>query len=233
MLSDSELIEVHARALFTHDARSRILSVNEPWGASPAPRMFFGRTRGGNLWRFRADLPDELFEELEALCAGEPADAELRSPPRNSDACARLLEAHAPVRETSAGPAYYFGEYPEPSGQTRAVTQANAELLRGGFEEFVEELPSAQPFFALVEGGRAVSLCRSVRITPAAHEAGVETLPEFRGRGYAADATAAWARAVKSLGAEPLYSTSWENTASRALAKKLNLTQYGSDFEIT
>ena len=35
-----------------------------------------------------------------------------------------------------------------------------------------------------------MSVCRSVRITPAAHEAGVETLPEFRGKGYAQDVVA-------------------------------------------
>jgi len=72
-----------------------------------------------------------------------------------------------------------------------------------------------------------------VRITPEAHEAGVESLPEFRGRGYATDVVAAWALLVKSLGALPLYSTSWENTASQAVATKLQLVQYGGDFHIT
>src|ERR1051325_177795 len=55
------LLDVHARALFTHDERSRLLSVNEPWGGrDPAPRIYLGRTRAGNLRRFRADLPEEL-----------------------------------------------------------------------------------------------------------------------------------------------------------------------------
>jgi RimJ/RimL family protein N-acetyltransferase len=234
VLTDRELLDVHARALFTYDARSRLLTVNEPGGGGgSAPRMFLGRTRAGNIWRFRADLPDELIEELEALCADEPAAAESQSRPRHAEAYARLLEAHAPVRGQWAGPAYRFTEYPEPSRPTHAVKEADAELLRGGFEELVEELPAWQPFVALIEDGRAVSVCRSARIGDAAHEAGVETLEEFRGRGYAKDVTAAWARAVKSQGAEPLYSTSWENTASRALAKTLRLAQYGTDFQIT
>ncbi len=96
-----------------------------------------------------------------------------------------------------------------------------------------EELPDWQPFLALVEENRAVSVCRSVRITPDAHEAGVETLPEFRGRGYAKDMVAGWARAVQSLGALPLYSTSWDNTASQAIAKKLHMKLYGADFHVT
>lgn len=223
----------HVRALFIHDARSRLLSVNEPGGGPPAPRLFFGRTRAGNLWRFRADLPGPLVEELEALCKDEPAGGEFRSPPRHAARYVRLLEAHAPVRALEAGPAYRFVEYPEPSRPPLALTQKEAGALRDGFAEFVVELPDWQPFLALLEEGRAVSVCRSVRITAEAHEAGVETLPEFRGRGYAADVVAGWALLVRSLGATPLYSTSWENAASQALARKLRLAAYGADFHVT
>jgi len=70
-------------------------------------------------------------------------------------------------------------------------------------------------------------------ITPAAHEAGVETLADFRGRGYAKDVVAGWARLVQFMGAIPLYRTSWENTASQAVAKKLSLLSYGADFQIS
>ena len=233
MLNDDELMDLHVQALFTHDARSRLVSVNVPGGGGVAPRLFIGRTRTGCLWRFRADLPETLVEELEALCADEPAGEELHGTPRHAEAYVRLLDGHAPVRSVEAGPAYHFTEYFEPSRPLLALTETNAEILRGGFEGLVEELPAWQPFFALVEDGRAVSVCRSVRITPAAHEAGVETLPEFRGKGYAKEVVAGWARAVQSTGAVPLYSTSWENTASQALAKKLRLAPYGDDFHIT
>jgi RimJ/RimL family protein N-acetyltransferase len=232
-MDDLELMAARARALFTHDARARLLSVNEPGGGGPAPRLFLARTRRGNLWRFRADLPQPLVEELLALCREEPAGDDLRSRPRHADAYVRLLEAHAPVREVEAGPAYRFAECPEPERRPLALTPGDAAMLRGGFQDFVEELPDWQPFLALLEGGRAVSVCRSVRITPEAHEAGVETLPEFRGRGYARDVVAGWALVVRSLGAVPLYSTSWENAASQAVARKLGLMQYGADFHIT
>lgn len=234
MLDDRELLDAHARALFTHDGRSRLLAVNEPGGVgAPAARLFFARARTCNLWRFREDLPEALVGKLEALCADEPVGAEFEGAPRYADEYARLLEAHAPVREREAGPAYYFEEYAEPSGQLVTVTESDAELLRGGFEDLLDELPAWQPFVALVENGRAVSVCRSVRITGAAHEAGVETLPEFRGRGYAKDVTARWARVVRDAGALPVYSTSWENTSSQAVARKLGLTLYAADFHIT
>ena len=145
----------------------------------------------------------------------EPVGMEFHSPPRYLEAYVRLLETHAPMHRLWMGPAYHFTEYPEPSRPLLALTTTNAERLRGGFEELIAELPAWQPFLAIVEEGRAVSVCRSVRITPAAHEAGVETLSDFRGRGYAPDVVAGWARVVQSLGAMPLYSTSWENSASQ------------------
>lgn len=233
MVNEQELMTAHVRALFTHDVRSRLLFINEPGGGHPAPRLFFGRTRKGNIWRFRADLPETLIEELEALCRDEPVREELRSPPRHTASYVRLLEAHAPVRKLETGPAYYFAEYPEPSRPTLALTKKDAGILRDGFEDFVAELPEWQPFMALLDEGRAVSVCRSVRVIPEAHEAGVETLPEFRGKGYAKDVVAGWALLVRSMGAAPLYSTSWENTASQALAGKLRLVLYGADFHIT
>ncbi len=233
MLSDQELMDMHVRALFTHDARLRLLSVNEPWGTGTAPRLFFGRTRAGDLWRFRADLPERLGAELEALCADEPVGTDFHDLPRHFEDCVRLLDRHAPVRERGSGPAYYFTEYFEPSRPLLAITETNVECLRGGFEDLLGEVPAARPFVAIVEEGRAVSVCRSVRITPAAHEAGVETLPDFRGQGYAQDVVAGWARLVRALGAVPLYSTSWENNASQAVAKKLHLVLYGTDFHVT
>ena len=232
MLTAQELMAIHIQALFTHDANSRLLFVNEPGGGTPSPRLFLGRTREGNLWRFRADLPETLVEELEALCVDEPIGKELHTPPRHVESYVRLLETHAPVCELSLGPAYHFTQYLEPSRPVLAITETNGGALRGGFEELVAELPDWQPFVALVEGSRAVSVCRSVRITPAAHEAGVETLPDFRGQGYAKDVVAGWARFVHSMGALPLYSTSWENTASQAVAKKLQMELYGADFHV-
>lgn len=235
MLTDLELMNIHASALFTQNIESRLLFVNEPDGTEiPAPRLFLGRTRAGNVWRFHADLPENLCEELDALCADEPPlSVEFDEPPRHLETFVRLLEKHAPVQEVPSGPAYQFTGYNPPSKSLLvAVTEDKPETLQGGFEKLIEELPAWQPFVALVEKTSAVSVCRSVRITAEAHEAGVETLPDFRGKGYAGDVTAEWARRVKAAGAVPLYSTSWENNASRAVARKLHLKCYGADFSI-
>ena len=145
----------------------------------------------------------------------------------------RLLEKHAPIKSVSNGPAYYFSEDISPSRQPIDVPEDHAMRLRRGFEALIAELADWQPFVALIVDGHAVSVCRSVRITPEAHEAGVETLPDFRGRGYAADVAAAWTSRVRAQGAIPLYSTSWENDASQAVARKLHLACYGADFSIS
>lgn len=234
MLINLELMNFHVRALFTHDAESRLLFVNEPDNAvMPASRLFLGRTHQGNVWRFRADLPEKLCEELDALCADEPPlNAELNELPAHFEKFVRLLESDLTVENASTGLAYHFVEHETTSNRLLKVTEDNAEVLHGGFEKLVEELPAWQPFVALVEGNRAVSVCRSVRITAEAHEAGVETLPEFRGNGYAQEVTAEWARLVQNSGAIPLYSTSWENKASQAVARKLRLKCYGVTFGI-
>jgi hypothetical protein len=70
------------------------------------------------------------------------------------------------------------------------------------------------------------------RAVHARHEAGVETAAASR-RGHAPAVVAAWAAAVRALGAEPLYSTSWQNSASRAVARKLGLVPCGRDLHIT
>ena len=185
-----------------------------------APRFFLGRTPDGNRWRFRDDVPDAVAVQLETLCEDEPAPADLREPPLHDADYRRMLATHAPIEETWAGPGYRFPEdLPPPIDGVVRLTASNAALLRDGdLEPWLEDIGQSDPLVALVHDGRAVSICGSVRITPEAHEAGVVN---------------AWAGAVRELGAEPLYSTSWENTASQAVARKLRLIPYAADYWLT
>jgi RimJ/RimL family protein N-acetyltransferase len=56
----------------------------------------------------------------------------------------------------------------------------------------LSELQFWEPCFAKLLDGKAVSICFSSRIAVEYNEVGVETLPDFRGKGYAAEAVAAW-----------------------------------------
>lgn len=229
--SEQDLMKMHVEALYAHDDQGRLQTVNEPNG-DRVPRFFFGRTPVGNVWRFHADLPADLVDQLEALCVKEPIHTDFRRPQYWSEYM-NILEQHSPVEESGGGPAYRFPDrIPATSMNVVEITTDNAEILSRGFEEWVSEIPHVQPFLAVVVADRPVSLCRSVRITSQAHEAGVKTHPEFRREGYATDVVAAWATAVQKIGCIPLYSTTWENTASQGLAENLSLVQYGADFSI-
>jgi predicted GNAT family acetyltransferase len=113
------------------------------------------------------------------------------------------------------------------------VTPDNATVLSPYLEDWSNDVASGVPMTAVLQDGKAVSVCGSVRTTPQAHEAGVETHPDFRGHGYGARVVAAWAKAVHEMARVPLYSTSWENEPSRALPKKVGLMQYGVDLHFT
>ena len=73
-ISDWDLMQIHVSALYRQDDRHRLLAVNEPGDPRPddppPPRLYLGRTRAGNLWRFRHDLPEALIAELEAVLRG-------------------------------------------------------------------------------------------------------------------------------------------------------------------
>ena len=114
-----------------------------------------------------------------------------------------------------------------------AIGQENAELLCHYFKNWLPDIAYRQPFMALAEGDNAVSLCASVRISEVVHCAGVETHIDHRRRGYALDVVAGWANSVRSRGATPFYSTSWDNIASQRVACRLGFVLAGVDFHVT
>ncbi|WP_282942615.1 kasugamycin N-acetyltransferase AAC(2')-IIb [Paenibacillus sp. RC67] len=224
------LMEYHAEALFTHDQNMRLRTINEPWpGETMAPRFFLGRSiEGISICRFRYDVPETLIKRLEDLCGDEPNLRDYPTKPKHFEAYMKLLQ----TERFTMGPCFLIPDI-GPSMQIVSITRANMKgILQGGFECLISEIDYAQPCIALLHENRAVSICRSVRITSRAHEAGLETLDEYRGRGYAAAVVAGWAKAVRIAGGIPLYSTSWENLASQSVARKSALAFYGVNFTV-
>jgi len=246
-------MELHLRCLYVHDTSGRMRASREPAGRRP-PRFHLGRTALGNLWRFRDDLEPSLLRDLSRLAgreAGLPADWSVcgSHPPERLEALRALLRERGGIASEWCGPAYRFPRRiaavgPEASGcaaRLLAIEPADARLLERNFPDAIPDLSKRQPCIAVVEHGHAVSLCRCARssgvipdaVEPCgAVEAGIETAPGHRGRGHAARAVAGWARAVRALGLEPLYSTSWQNRPSLRLAGRLGLIAYGEDLEI-
>ena len=224
-----ELMQMHVNVLFTHDRHMRFTGLNQ-WNGGPAPRFYLGRTPMGHVWRFRADVPDNLTEQLVALCRQETGNI-LREP-QHKDRYIQLLSSQAEIKQVWHGPAYWRSGALIAAVPPTPINGANAHLLRGGLEDWRPDVPHCQPFMAAVMDNRAVSVCASVRTSDIAHEAGVETLAAFRRQGHAANAVAGWANALLEKQIVPLYSTSWENRASQGVANRVGFSLYGTDFHI-
>jgi GNAT acetyltransferase-like protein len=225
-------MRLHVEALFTHDAEGHLVRVNEPEGA-PAPRFFLGRTVDGAVWRFRHDVDHDLRRELEAASQDDALREHALDSPTNASRYQEIVARFGPVQRTWVGPAFCFPQELATTTGTTRVTEGNGQLLHPLLQAWVSDVRVCQPMFALTVDGHAVALCCSVRRTSMAHEAGVETAPSFRGHGYATRVVTAWARAVRDMGRVPLYSTSWQNERSQAVARKLALIRFGSDLHIT
>lgn len=225
------LLEMQLRTLFRFDPYDRMLTLNEP-GTTKAPRFFLGRTQAGNIWRLRHDLPRDLAKELDLVAAREPLPYSLEEPALETYAITHALRRHNAITQVYRGPAYAFlGEIPAEDG-VRELGPEDAALLHPDFVTLAPELGLRQPCFAVLADGCAVSVCFSARTGLDAVEAGVQTVAEYRGRGFATRVTAAFAGAVRARGLLPLYSTTWENAASQQVAKHLGLTPYAEDWHL-
>ena len=64
----SSFMDKRLRALFVHDDYNRITHCRMGSAIDqrcPVPKLHIGRTRNGNIWRFHADLPDDLIQQLQ------------------------------------------------------------------------------------------------------------------------------------------------------------------------
>jgi RimJ/RimL family protein N-acetyltransferase len=143
------------------------------------------------------------------------------------------LLASAGQWRRGGGPVYRFADAPIPNEVAVEITEKNRDALRKHFPWLDEEFGGWGTAFAVVRDGAAVSLCFSSRLDDRSAEAGLETIPECRGNGFAAAVTQSWAAFVRSSGRIPFYSTSFNNTASQAVARKLGLIRIGEDYTWT
>jgi GNAT superfamily N-acetyltransferase len=229
-------MELQTAALFNHDDAGRITGTNDSEPPGIAPRLFLGRTREGNVWRLRDDLPNALAAELAGVLESEPTASDLRQPPATLARLGECLSRHGSIESIYQGPAYQFPPELSEAPEVRLILRSNVELVKehfpGHYPWLVDEFNIRQPIAAIIRDGVAVSICFSARMTSEAAEAGVDTAPDFRGQGFAVQVVSAWAEGVRRLGRVPLYSTSWDNTASQRVANKLGLIMYGADMSL-
>ena len=217
--------QLHMHTLFRLDDDGRIVGTRKP-DAVRGPVFWLARGLDSCAWAVRCDLPQRVAYELANLAADEPPVADFRAPPVHAGRYRSLLNG-----DVRTGPAFYF---PDSLPDSTGVVFANdiGPLARHFPNWKADVVDSRTPIATVEQDNSAISVCCSARKSPHAAEAGLETAPEFRGRGLAARVTAAWAVAVRSSGRIPLYSTSWDNTASMAVARRLRLKTYACGWSL-
>ena len=224
--------DLHLETCFMLDEAGRIVSTREPQAAR-GPLFFLVRGLSSCAWAVRADIPGDVAEELERLARDEPPISDFRNAPVHAERYRSLLKDRFNEVRQSTGPAFAFPDsLPEP-GEVTVIE--DERLLEPNFRGWVpgEIRAGCSPLLAIVENGHPVSICFCARRSDVAAEAGVETVESHRGRGLGPRVTAAWAMAIRASGRIPLYSTSWTNHASLAVAQKLKLLPYASAWSLS
>ncbi|MGI2294235.1 GNAT family N-acetyltransferase [Paenibacillus sp. GXUN7292] len=224
MYNHLELMSIQAEVLYIHNYAGRITMINEPVD-QPAPRFFWGQTDAGSIVRFRSDTPDRLVHDV-LQCLGQSDSTEQLA------SVIRALEKDRAIKGIWIGPAFVFQEFANDYTNATLVNDDNKYCLEPGFPTLLSELKFREPCFMVTENNMAVSVCFSARSSDKAAEAGVETLKDYRGKGYAMRVTSSWAQAIRRSQKIPLYSTSWDNFSSQSIAKRLRLHLYGTDISI-
>jgi hypothetical protein len=226
------LIEIQLEVLLARDTHDRLTTTRDP-SPRPAPRLFMGRSAEGNVWGVRHDVDPAIKIELDRLCRTEPkidAPAVGRLP-----ACReRIVGLLAPIEFEWRGPAYVLPNELPHDDRAREVNAAESAEWIETFPWLAEHFQALSPVAIAFEDGKAAAVCHAPRgRTAVAAEAGVETLEPFRRLGLGTAAVACWARAVQRSGRLALYSTSWANQASQAIAHRLSALLYGEDWHLT
>lgn len=175
-----------------------------------------------------------------------PLDAPGRAP-RHVDDYVALLGAEAPIERHGTGVNYCF---PSDFGYQHDVHTVGSDAGHAALARFGltpdRELPAPlraigfatvgrlwAPWCVALHDGEIASLVETVRIGPAGAEAGVNTVPALRGRGFAAAASAGWATSPSLGGRTRFYSTSATNRSSQRVAERLGLQYIGASFSLT
>ena len=231
MPTNLALIEHQFATLYCLDLAGNIAATNYPGSPDP-PRLAVGLTTEGVRWRFRHDVPADTRATINSLLQSEVPPADLRHPPATLAAVRETLAADGPVTDQWFGPAWYAPACLALPVDGTATLLTTVDDLGPDQRDFAGDVASQQPFLVVREVGMIAAVCFCARRSAVAAEAGVATVAAYRGRGYATAAVAAWIAAVRRLGLQPLYSTSWDNLASQGVARKLGLVLYGANLSL-
>jgi RimJ/RimL family protein N-acetyltransferase len=104
-----------------------------------------------------------------------------------------------------------------------------------GFAEmgFVDVSDFWDPWCVALQDGEVASVAFAARLSETGASLGLATQPEFRGKGYAAAATAGWTRAPALRSRALFYGTDPTNISSRRVAARLGLRFLGASLDFS
>ena len=241
-----EALAKHLETIFVFDESARIVRNTDP-DRGAGPRLYLGGCDTGNVVRLRHDVGAHTARAVEAIVADEPPLSAPDSVPMHVDNYVELLGAEAPIEEHGHGVNYCF---PSDFVYDHDVTVVNSDmpeaerldlglavdqvlpqpLVAIGFSTIARLWT---PWCVALHDGEIASLVQTVRIAPTGAEAGVDTVPNSRGRGFAAAAAAGWAASPSLRGRTLFYSTSVTNISSQRVTERLGLRLVGASFSLT
>ncbi|TYB61012.1 GNAT family N-acetyltransferase [Nonomuraea sp. PA05] len=228
---DIDLLRIELGVVWRLDERGRL----------PGPEdMVIAVASDGITAAVSSAVPDELATRLLSLVT-PPSPPALSTPPDVLGACRELLGGERV--SVTGGPTYLVTPPLRPSVAANVLRSDSAEHVRlarslprpSSWEpdewDKLTTCSAGTPWAMVAEDGQVVSICHSARLTSLGAEAGTWTSPPYRGRGYAAATTAAWAGMLQ--GVAVFYSTSADNHSSQRVAQRLGLRPLGWFWHLT
>jgi hypothetical protein len=244
-MNDLELVALEAKTIFLLTESGRILRSNSPDEAA-GPRLHLAGCASGNLVLVRHDIGEQTVRAIEGFVAEEPPLALPDSTPVHLNDYLELLGRDAPIQDSDFGLLWVFPPglaYSHPARLVASDTHEGDRLLARLMEQgmpdhlvaagFVDVSEFWAPWLVAFEEDQIATIAFAARLGSDSAEVGVYTFPAFRGRGYAAAATAGWASLPAFSGRTLFYGISRTNLSSQRVTERLGLRFLGATFAIS
>ena len=245
MLSDTELLAIQFQTAFVLERSGRILITNDP-DRSPAPRFALTGCASGNIYGVRADVSDGIAAQLMDLAASEPPFFDRLGTPRHLDRYIGLLSHDTLVPKPALEMCYVLPNDIAYEHDVRLICserldgqELRATLATNGVPTGLAKMGFADvadfwdPWCVAMHDAEVASVAFAARLSETGACLGLATSPDLRGRGYAAAATAGWARMPALQSRALFYSTSQTNISSQRVIARLGLRLLGSGLGLT
>lgn len=201
------------------------------------PEVVIAVARGARRLLLARHIPDSVAADLCSEFTSSASKLDPSVEPAELEEYQRVLESLHGSAEKHASPYYLippgtrFASDALIARSDEPVPEVVETGTPGNWEvgEWTELLEGRYgPWAMVLQGERVVSICHTpLQRTTSMAECGVWTDPQFRGRGYAAAATAAWAEVLEPTGRWLVYSTESTNVSSQRVASRLSLRPMG------